>query len=171
MSPVDSILLRSRSLSCECIEFVWAHFLANLILTISVLFTSTVLVIHALLFLSTKVVSYRIAGNFQGCKFSRNGSRALRRNFRSCNTRFSMPRNHKRCMSNTGAWEFLPVLIFVLTPSKKKTRKFPPIRYMFLCFAYFSFTGILTCFQIGLQSYFDLPYMYVTFVKYMYAVK
>ncbi len=44
---------------------------------------------------------YRIAGSFLGCKFLRNGSRALRRNVRGCNIRVSMPRNHthhKLCM-------------------------------------------------------------------------
>ncbi len=36
---------------------------------------------------------YRIAGNFRGCTFSRDmAQEALRRNFRGCNIRVSMPR-------------------------------------------------------------------------------
>ncbi len=44
--------------------------------------------------------------------------------------RFSMPGNQKLCMWNTGAWDFITVLIFLLTATKFCTsQKFPAIRY------------------------------------------
>ncbi len=72
-------------------------------------------------------MTYRIAGYFRGRKFSLNGSRALRRQFRGCNICilfqcYKPPISFACEILNTGAREFLPVFIYVLTalPSKKR---------------------------------------------------
>ena len=81
---------------------------------------------------------YRIAGNFRGCKFSLFGSQ---RNFHGFNFRVNANKPHPPigfAPAYTGAWEFIPVLIFALTtlPSKNAKictpRKFPAIRYLYV---------------------------------------
>ncbi len=91
-------------------------------------------------------------------KFSWNGSRALRRNFRGCNIRVSMPRNHthhKLCMWNTGAWEFLSVFISRWLLCARKTWKIPAIIMLTLLYSFYT-TIIITCY-VMFYPYGDPP--------------